>query len=168
MFRKKSVITCNMVLTYGTALMSCTEWAEIKMQLERGSSDSLGETDAAPLRRQGSQDGTGGLRTCQISAEDTRGFRAGEGWPLRSSAPAVSQARALSPQCPDFFHTVGTLAAGLLCLWRWKPLGASLVAEMVKKPLGKYLTLLSLEHQVQTRKACRRVSSSAQRKLHRA
>lgn len=36
-----------MVLTYGTALMSCCKWAETKMQLERGQSDSLDETDLA-------------------------------------------------------------------------------------------------------------------------
>ena len=92
-----------------------------------------------------------------------------KGWAPRFEircSGSESGPEALSPQCPDFFHTVGTLRClGLLCLWRWKPLGASLVAEMVKKPLGKYLTLLSLEHRVQTRKTCRRVGSSAQRRL---
>ena len=134
---------------------------------ERSSSDSLDETDMA--LRQGR-----GTKTELVVSEHARfqqrireDSRAGEGLsPEIRCSGSESGPEALSPQCPDFFHTVGTLRClGLLCLWRWKPLGASLVAEMVKKPLGKYLTLLSLEHRVQTRKTCRRVGSSAQRRL---
>lgn len=60
---------------------------------------------------------------------------------------------------PLLLHTMGSFCSfWLLCawfpvVWRWKS-------------LGKYLTLICLEHWVQTRKMHRRVSSSAQRKLH--
>ena len=54
----------------------------------------------------------------------------------------------------------GTFAASDFCAWFPVSLGSR------KKLLGKYLTLICLEHWVQTRRIHRTVSNSSQRKLH--